>query len=343
MKSSRKKKITIYDVAKHAGVAPGTASRALNDIGYVKKETHEKIMKSANVLEYIPNTAGKALKTTKTGLICLAIPDTSNPIYFKMIESVLETAKENSYSMLLYFTHGLEKEELKALRILQANTVDALILIHFSYSNKLKVALESCSQPIVLCGMCNNLWADEPDNNFDTISIDVYQGIYNCVTYLIEKGHKDIIYFAGKRGITVYKQRFDAYRQALHDNNIRYVEKNIFWHSYDEATGRIAAEHFLKTGNIPSAVCASNDLQAIGYYRTMAAAGVDVKAHTDMVSVDNLETMELLNISSLNIHEADVGRKAAELIFQRIHTKGKSDEFFPQSILFMPDLIVRDN
>ncbi len=339
MEKKLKKKITIYDVAKHAGVAPGTASRALNNIGYIKKETYDKVLASAKTLKYIPNMAGRVLKTTKTGLICLAIPDTSNAIYFRMIEAVLETAKRNDYSMLLYYTNGQEDEELKALRILQENTVDGLFLIHFSYSEILRSTIESCTQPIVLCGMCNNLWADNPDNNFDTISIDVYHGIYQAVSCLIEKGHRDIVYLAGKKGIEVYRQRFEAYQTALSAYNIPFREENVFWHSYDEGTGRIAAEYYMQLGDIPPAVCASNDLQAIGFYKELARQGIDVCNTTDIVGMDNLEITELLGISSIDIHEADVGRKAAEFIFLRM--KDPFLKHLPQDVSFQPDLISR--
>ena len=83
-----KKKVTVLDVAKKAGVSPGTVSRTLNNIGYIKDETREKILEVVKEMNYIPNRAGRALKTTKTGLIVLAIPDTSNAIYFGMIEDV---------------------------------------------------------------------------------------------------------------------------------------------------------------------------------------------------------------------------------------------------------------
>ncbi len=79
--------ITIYDIAKAAGVSPGTVSRTLNNIGYIKNETRRKIEAVMHELKYIPNRAARTLKTKKTGLIMLAIPDTDNPFYVDMIKS----------------------------------------------------------------------------------------------------------------------------------------------------------------------------------------------------------------------------------------------------------------
>ncbi len=336
MKSNDRKKITIYDVAKHAGVAPGTVSRTINNIGYIKSETRKKVMESVGALGYIPNMAGRTLKTTKTGLICLAIPDTSNAIYFRMIESVLEVAKQHSYSMVLYYTNGLEEEELKVIRILQESIVDGLFMVHFSYSNRLRTAIDSCMQPIVLCGMCDNLWAGQEERNFDTVSINVSKGIYQSTSFLIDHGHKDIVYLAGKKGIEVYSQRYEAFRRALFDHKMQFSEDCVFWHGYDEEAGYLAGMHFIYKHHIPTAVCASNDLQAIGFYKAMKEHKIKMP---EIVGMDNLEMTDILGISSMNMFEAEMGRRAAELVFLRM--KDPFVELPPQDEMFVPELIDR--
>ncbi|MEM1725487.1 MAG: LacI family DNA-binding transcriptional regulator, partial [Thermoplasmata archaeon] len=86
---------TIYDIARAAGVSPGTVSRTLNNVGYIKDETRQKIEQVMKDLNYIPNRAARTLKTKKTGLIFLAIPDTDNPFYVDMIKSVQDVVKYN--------------------------------------------------------------------------------------------------------------------------------------------------------------------------------------------------------------------------------------------------------
>lgn len=335
----KQQKITIYDVAKHAGVSPGTVSRTLNNIGYIKEQTREKVLAAVEELQYVPNVAGRTLKTTKTRMICLAIPDTSNAIYFHMIEAVLETAKRNGYSMLLYYTNGQEAEELHAVRILQERTVDALILVHFSYSKKLRTAIDRCEQPIALCGMCTHMWAKDKMRSFDTLSINVFKGIYDSMSYLIEKGHSNIVYLAGKRGIEVYRERFRGYKQALADNGLEYKSENVFWHSYDEEAGMIAGDYFFERNMIPTAVCASNDLQAIGFYKSFKSYGIRVPEDVMLIGMDNLEVTEMIGVSSINMFEAEVGRKAAELIFLRM--KSGFSNLPPQDIQLTPKLVLR--
>lgn len=329
---------TIYDVAQLAGVAPGTASRALNQNGYVKQETLEKVRESARILNYIPNRAGRSLKTTKTGLVCLAIPDTNNPIYFRMTEAVISTAARHGYSMLLYHTHGTESGELNALRLLRNNTVDGLFLVHFSYSEKLRSEIDSLTGPVVLCGMCRSLWAGTPHNSFDTVSIDIYNGVYQAVVHLIDSGHREIAYLAGKAGIPVYQQRFQAYKQALEDHGLPYKVENVFWHSYDDETGRIAARHFLEKEQMPAALCASNDLQAIGYIEEMQKNQIDAREYTQIVGVDNTQILQILGISSVDIQEERIGSEAARLLFAQLTGETPVPH---ENLLLHPRLVVR--
>ena len=158
----KEKKANISDVAQLAGVSSGTVSRVLSSTGYINAKTRKKVLEAVEVLKYVPNRAGRTLKTRKTGLIMLAIPDTSNEIYFGMIEAVLSVAKSQGYSLVLYYTDGSHDEEVKAVHLLNEQVVDGLILIHFSYQEQLLTEIHRASGPVITCGMCNSLWT-EPD------------------------------------------------------------------------------------------------------------------------------------------------------------------------------------
>lgn len=232
-KEGKNKKITITEVAKRAGVSVGTVSHALNNVGYVNTATREKVQKAAEELGYVPNRAGRILKTKKTGLIMMAIPDTSNEIYFGMIQSMLKFTKQNGYSMLLYYTNGEMQEELKTLQLLKEHVVDGLFLVHFSYDQRILEEVRQANRPVVLCGMCNHLWANHQEP-FDTVSIDVYEGIYAAVRHLVQMGHQKIGYLAGKLGTEVYQQRYQAYQDALEEFKLEFREDYVLWNDYSE-------------------------------------------------------------------------------------------------------------
>lgn len=335
-----KGRVTINEVAKRAGVSAGTVSNTLNNVGYVNEHTRERVMRAVEELGYVPNRSGRILKTNKTGLVMMAIPDTSNEIYFDMIEAVQDTIKKSGYSMLLYYTNGQLLEEMKAVQLLKERMVDGLFLVNFWYEKELLNEIVKAPGPVVLCGMCNYLW-DEPDQPFDTISIDVYQGIYTSMKHLIQMGHRKIGYLGGKLGIEVYRQRFQAYQDALRDHGIEYREEYVSWNDYSENGGYNSGRTLYQLEDRPTAICASNDLQAIGCWCAIRDLGGRVPEDIALTGLDNLKISKILDITSLDMKEEMVGREAARLLMERLTQSENKGGY--QKIYFRPELVVRDS
>lgn len=335
-KKREKGTVSIKDVAKRAGVAPGTVSNALNSTSYVKASTREKIMKAVEELGYVPNRAGRILKTTKTGLVMVAIPDNDNEIYFGMVGAIQKALKKEGYSMLLYYTGGQLREELKAVRMLQEHMVDGLYMVHFSYDETLLEEIKRAQRPVVLCGMCNHMWAAK-GYSIDTISIDVYKAIYNTVNHLIQMGHRKIGYLAGTKGTEVYRQRHNAYRAALKDAGIMYDEGYEMWNDYSKISGYNAGRNLFRMENPPTAICASNDHQAIGCWKAIRDLGGKIPEDIALTGLDNLSVSEIIEMTSVYMKEDVVGTEAARILLLRLN----GTDLVYQDLYFVPELIVR--
>lgn len=329
--------VTILDVAERAGVAPGTVSRVIHNTGYIKDGTRKRVEKALKDLNYVPNRAGRTLKTTRTGLIMLAIPDTSNAIYVGMIEAVQEYVGGFGYSMVLFYTGGKLKGELKAVRMLREHLVDGLFLVHFSYDDELRAAIDGCNLPVALCGMCNNLWANATNRRFSTISIDVYHGIYAVTAEMIRAGHRKIAYLAGEKGTNVYLQRFEAYKRALKDHGLPYDKKLVFWRNYTKSHGREAADAVLAMKKRPTAMVASNDLQALGFWEECRDHGIAIPGDMALSGMDNLDEMNMLHLTSIIMQEDKIGRAGAEILMRHLREKQAQ----PVDISFQPELVLR--
>ncbi|WOC76587.1 LacI family DNA-binding transcriptional regulator [Intestinibacillus sp. NTUH-41-i26] len=335
-KARRQGKSSISDVARLAGVSVGTVSNALNSVGYVKDSTRKLVLDAAKELGYVPNRAGRILKTAKTGLIMLALPDTSNEIYFGMIEGVQETVKKQGYSMLLYYTNGKLNEELQAVRLLQERVVDGLFMVHFSYDQELLDAVLQTPAPIVLCGMCNHLWANQ-GYPFDTISIDVQQGIHDAVKHLASMGHSRIGYLAGPKGLEVYRQRYEGFQTAMEECGLICPETYVQWNDYNERGGYNSGRILFQMQDRPTAICASNDQQAIGCWEAVHDLNGKIPEDIALTGLDNLKISKILDITSFGMHEDEMGEEAARMILARL--KYPAEE--PQNLYFRPRLMVR--
>lgn len=333
----RYNQVTIGEVAEKAGVSPGTVSRTIHNTGYIKQETREKIQQAIEELNYIPNRAGRTLKTTKTGLIMLAIPDTANAIYVGMIEAMHAVAQENEMSLVLYYTNGTQKGELNAVRMVREHLVDGLFLVNFHYGDELWSAIAGCGAPVVLCGMCSSIWAKD-DAPFSTVSIDVYSGIYAATAKMVERGHKYIAYLGGIKDLPVYTQRFSAYRDVLDDNGIGFDEDVVFWYDYTKQHGIDAGRKIVRMHRRPTAIVASNDLQAIGAWTAVREAGLAVPRDVEICGMDNLEEMQMLSLPSINMREREVGKIGGEMIIEYL----KDRDATHRHVSFVPELIWRD-
>lgn len=347
-----KEKVTIKDVAALAGVAPGTVSRVLSNSGYIKKETREKVMQAVKEVNYIPNRAGQNLKNSTTGLVALAVPDASNPVYFAMIEAFNNRLKQENKSMVLIFTGTTLEGELNAVKLVQEHQVDGLFLLNFSYSPKLRQAISECyPAPVVLCGMCNSPWAYNEQNTFDTISIDVFQGIYEMTSHYIEKGYRSFGCLAGESKLIVYVQRYQAYAQALFDNGLEMDADFVFAAEgprgfgfaggYDRKDGYYAAKLISQMDKKPEIVIGLNDLQAVGFYEGCRDLNLGIGDEIGLSGMDNIYMAELLGISSVDMHEEKIGETAASMILDVLNGKerenGKTID-----VTFRPDVIYRD-
>lgn len=330
---------TIYDIARLANVSPGTASRALNGIGYVKEETLENVLAAAKKLSYSPNRAARTLKTKKTRLILLAIPDTSNPFFFDLIESFLIVVKQNNYSMILYYTNGRSDEEINVIKLLREHIADGIMLINFHYSKKFFEEVNRSNVPIVLSGLCDlkEVGGKEGDN-FDYISIDSAKGIYLAVKHLLKQGHTRIAYIAGSKDMKVLVDRYEGYCTAMLEANIKPDDRMVFWDDYYAPCGFKAADYFLSLSERPTAICTPKDLWAVDLRTRLIENGVRVPQDIAIVGMDNIDIVSKLDISTIAMGQSEIGRIGAEMIFNRINSQTSMKSI---KTILEPRLVVR--
>src|SRR3954464_1867161 len=120
-------KVTFYDVARQAGVAPSTVSRAFSRPGRVNSATAERIRRVAEERGYRVNPLARALSTARTGMIALVVPDIANPFYAEVIHGAQATATREGFTILLADTQESGRVERAALERAMP-TVDGILL-----------------------------------------------------------------------------------------------------------------------------------------------------------------------------------------------------------------------
>ena len=125
---SRRRRPTIYDVARLAGVSTATVSRALNGTGQVAERKRAAIDAAVEQLGYRPNTIARSLVTRSTQTIALLLPDITNPFYADLVTGIQRCTLERDYTMLLCTTDFDPEQEEQYLSLLRAKHVDGALV-----------------------------------------------------------------------------------------------------------------------------------------------------------------------------------------------------------------------
>ena len=120
---------TIQDVAHHAGVAPVTVSRVVNNSGYVRRETRARVEASITALGYVPNRLAGGLRTKRTNTLGLVLTDITNPFWTTVARGVEDAAQAQGYNVILCNTDESEAKQDQYVRVLLQKQVDGVLLV----------------------------------------------------------------------------------------------------------------------------------------------------------------------------------------------------------------------
>ena len=279
--SKARKAVTIYDVARLAGVAPSTVSRAFARPGRVNAETAAHIRTAAAELGYRVNPLARALSTSKTHMLAVMISDITNPFYAELIRGAQIAASEADYTVVLADARESGVVEREALeRILPM--VEGIVIGSSRISDSTLQMIAKQKPMIVL----NRHLVGIP-----SVVTDNARGTRRALEHLGELGHEALTYVAGPEASWADGMRWRAAREAglelsLHTRRAGPVAPTV-------EGGRLAALSMLE--NLPTAVLAYNDLVAIGMMVTFASTGVRVPQDVSVIGYDNILPAELVS------------------------------------------------
>jgi DNA-binding LacI/PurR family transcriptional regulator len=265
---------TIYDVARLAGVAPSTVSRAFARPGRVNADTAARIRAAAAELGYRANPLARALSTSRTRMIALTISDITNPFFSELIRGTQMAASEREYTVLLADARESDVVEREALeRFLPI--VDGIVIGSSRMSDSTLRVIAKQKPMIVL----NRDVAGIP-----SVVTDNPRGMRRAVEHLGQLGHEHITYVAGPEASWADGMRWRALREAGYELELGTRRAGPVAPTVEG--GKQAAADFID--NLPTAVIAYNDLVAIGLMLSFAGAGVRVPQDISVIGFDNI-------------------------------------------------------
>jgi LacI family transcriptional regulator len=322
-------------VAKHAGVSISTVSLAINKKERVSEELREKVIKAIDELNYRPNGLARSLKSKKSKVIGLIIPDIVNPFFPLMVRGVGDTAKLFGYNIILCNTDGEVKEEATFLRLFEEKCVDGII---FTCSGRIKKSLSLLNEisipKVILDRRLDDL-------SIPTVTVDNAKGAYLATGHLIRKGKQRILFISGPDQLQSSLDRLDGYRQALTENKLNVDPELITYGDFSFEGGQKALKDAIANQIRFDAVFGANDMMTLGAMMVLSESGIDIPGGIEVVGYDDIMLASLFKPALTTVRQPayEMGCEAVKMILRAIHSKKTSIS----SKVFEPQLIIRES
>lgn len=323
-------KPTIQDVARAAGVHPGTASRALNPelTGRITPETTRRVKEAATRLGYVPDQLGRNLRTRRSHTIGVLIPDLGNPVFPPIVRGIEDVLREAGYEALIANTDDSPDREDRLIKVLSARHCDGFIIASSRRDDPAVAALVESKIPLVLV---NRLM----DTATASVASDDATGMRAAVGHLVGLGHTTIAHVTGPATLSMTEVRCAAFEDAVAAAGLA-ADPDLIEaadrYAIDE--GRHAFSRLLNR-RAPTAVIAGNDMIAIGCYSELRGRRLRCPEDVSVVGFNDMPLSGFLDpaLTTVAIPQYDIGTAAAQSILDMIAEGGPAHRLLPVALV----------
>ena len=279
-----RRRVTIDDIARHAGVTKTTVSRALNDRPDVNPETRDRIAEIAERLGYVPSATAKVLRTGRSHSMGMALPSFNWPGILEILRGVSDVLDALGYQITLFpLNRGEEAERDLVFRVMPSMPLDGLILILPPGMLRYVGELASRGVPVVLI----DDRVEHRDRDFPSVGTTNVSGAQVITRHLLQLGRRRVAIITGPEEQDVSKNRLQGYRMALDEAGVPFREELVVRGNFEPPSGSAATRSLLASGARFDAIFASNDQMALGALRTLHAAGMRVPTDVALAGFDD--------------------------------------------------------
>jgi LacI family transcriptional regulator len=315
MKQAKKRRATLRDVAKAAGVGTTTVSRVINGGFRVAPEMLTRIETVIRELNYQPDQAARSIKlgNGRTCTIGLIVPSITDPFFAQLAGVAQSIARRNDYVLILLTSQDNPEQGLQDLRIFHRHRVDGLLVVPPRIQSKALIAdLLQLSVPAVA--------VDRPliDPSFSSVLCDNYDAAARATKHLIEHGRNRILCLSGDPGLHTMRERSKGYSDAMKAAGLQgMVEVNVY--DYGSAERAISA-HMTKSGGI-SGILGLYNLATIEAYEVLQNRGISIPERIALIGFDDFALAATLrpSITVMQQPVEEIGRTATQLLFDQMN------------------------
>jgi DNA-binding LacI/PurR family transcriptional regulator len=338
--------VTIYEVAREAGVSPSTVSNFLNGrSGRMQPQTRDRVEAAISRLGYRPNRAARQLRTGRIQVVGLVVPSVANPFWGTFARHLEGAALAEGYHVLLCNSERDPDRERSYLEELWDDGIRGVVLC--SSLPELDHVLPLVERGLRLVAFDRTAQAGDP-SSLVNISVDNVVGVELATQHLLELGHRRLAFVSGSLRSVNRSERFRGFTAALERAGLS-VGDAVVWSGATDGVygdldvaglGRTAARELLAGPNRPTAIVAINDMCALGVCAGVRDAGLQVGTDVSVVGFDDIVLADLAAPPLTTVRQPLAHMAAAAFAHLRERIEDQSPPA-GQSLLIRPELVVR--
>lgn len=304
-------KVTLRDVAEHAGVHVSTVSRALDpDRGaLVNEQTRSRVRAAAEELGYQGNAVASGLRRGRTQTLGVVVPDLGNPFYAPFLRGVENHLEGRGMMALVAETQDDPTRSSRVLDHLVARRVDAVIVASARDGDERLLRRHQEQVPIVLA--VRNL----PGAGIPAITHDDVRGGRLAAEHLLEHGHRRVAQLWGPRDVSSFRGRGEGFRARMHEAGVEVLEPDDTAAHPRLPEGRRLMERLLADlDQLPTALFAHNDLMAFGALEALRERDLSCPRDLAIVGYNDTPMTAFTDppITTIKLPGYELGRMAAD-------------------------------
>ncbi|KQV41426.1 MULTISPECIES: LacI family DNA-binding transcriptional regulator [unclassified Rhizobium] len=303
----------LSELARHLGVSIATASNALSGKGRLSPELAQRIRETANQMGYVPSQAGRALRTGRSGVLGLVLPDIGNPLYPEIAQEIERVATGAGYGVLIANSRDDISAQDKAIFQLVERGVDGIVIVP---RRGTKVPETRCPIAII----------DTPKTPRNTVSGDHFDGGAQVARHLTALGHTRILLIGDDPSSNVQNTRINGMRSELSDAQ---TVETIWIVEIEAKHGKGCALDLAawRARGFTAFACVS-DPHALRALTELQSAGIAIPAEATVTGFDNLQWSSFISppLTTVKMNMPEIARLAIDALVTAIKDRDASDD-----------------
>lgn len=321
---------TIKDIAQRVGISTSTVSRILNGKNVSNEQLVQEVFKIAREMNYQVNTAAKGLRTNKTGMLGIIVPEIGDDFFASVLSGMEEAAEEGGYNLLLCQSNESRQKEDQLIKGLIACNVEGVLISLSTETTELSFLnqLTAIGKKVVMFDRTIE------NSNFPSITFSDFEGAQLAGHHLIEAGHKRFLYVGVSENLKNDRDRLGGYNQALIDAGLEPCD--VIYVDQDKIGTEVVKTSYAVEYD---AIVCFNDIVAAEFLSHFNNMNVKIPEQVSVIGFDNRKFCEYTapRLTSVEHSTRLMGKQSVRTLINMLNDKST------EPIGIGAELVIRDS